>query len=91
MKGHAGAGKKGEDLVCASASILSATLAENVRILEKAGVAKNVNIIQEEGEVLVSCSPVEEKDTLLCVYETIITGFMMLHENFPKYLKFIEK
>lgn len=78
-------------MICASASMLAFTLAQNVKILEDAGVAKDVNIILEEGNALISCRPVGEKETLLCVYDTITTGFMLLHGNYPKNLKFIEK
>lgn len=91
MKGHADAGKAGEDIICASASMLAYTLAQNVLFLEKAGVAKNVNIILEEGNALVSCSPAEEKETLLCTYDAITTGFVLLQGNYPDNLKFIEK
>ena len=91
MKGHANAGERGKDLICASASMLTYTLAQNVRFLESAGVAKDVNIILEDGNALISCRPVEEKETLLCVYDTITTGFALLYGNYPNNLKFIEK
>ena len=91
MKGHANAGKKGEDIICASASMLAYTLAQNIKYLENAGVAKDVNIILEDGCALISCSPVDEKETLLCVYDTITTGFALLYNNYPNNLKFIEK
>ncbi len=91
MKGHSYAGEPGKDIICASASILAYTLAQNIRYLESAGVAKDVNIILTEGEALISCKAVEEKETLLCVYDTITTGFALLHGNYPENVNFVEK
>ncbi len=91
MKGHAESNPGGPDVICACATMLMYTLAQNVKFLEDAGVAKDVHIITEEGHAVVSCSPVEEKETLLCVFDTITTGFLMLHGNYPENIKFIEK
>lgn len=85
------AGKAGNDLICASASALVSTLAQNITWLEKAGVAKNAKIILERGEALVACEAVGEEETLLCVYDTVVTGFAMLAHNYPKHVKFSEK
>lgn len=91
MKGHADFANKGEDIICASASILAYTLAQNVRYMESAGVAKDVHIILEEGNAVIACTPVEESETLLCIYDTITTGFALLQCNYPDYVNFIEK
>lgn len=91
MKGHADFANKGEDIICASASILAYTLAQNVRYMESAGVAKDVHIILEEGNAVIACTPVEESETLLCIYDTITTGFALLQCNYPDHVNFIEK
>lgn len=91
MKGHANAGKQGEDIICSAASMLVYTLAQNIKFLEQAGVAKDVSVILEEGNALVSCEPTDEADTLLCVFDSITTGFLLLSENYPDHVKFIEK
>ena len=52
---------------------------------------KNVHCIIEDGNCLVSCEAVEEKETLLCTYDTITTGFVLLQANYPDNVKFIEK
>lgn len=91
MRGHANLAEPGKDIICSAASILAYTLAQNVKYLEKGGVAKDVNVILEEGNALISCRPVEEKETLLCVYDTVTTGFMLLSATYPGYVEFCEK
>lgn len=91
MKGHANAVESGNDPICAAASMLMYTLAQNVMYLQDAGVADDVRVILEEGEALVSCRAVDEKETLLCVFDTVTTGFMLLAGNYKDHVKFIEK
>lgn len=90
MKGHANAVNTGNDPVCAAASMLMYTLAQNVIYLRNAGVAEDVNVILEEGNALVSCRAKEEKETLLCVFDTVTTGFALLAENYRDNVKFVE-
>lgn len=91
MSGHANSAEPGRDIICSAASILAYTLAQNVEFLEKGGVAKDVNVILEDGNALVSCREVEEKETLLCVYDTVTTGFMLLSNTYPECVEFCEK
>lgn len=90
-KGHANQTSNDKDIICACVSMLTYTLAQNVKFLQDAGVAKNVHFIIEDGNCLVSCDAVEEKETLLCVYDTITTGFLLLQANYPDNVRFIEK
>lgn len=90
MKGHANAVNTGNDPVCAAASMLMYTLAQNVMYLQDAGVAEDVHVILEEGNALVSCRAKEEKETLLCVFDTVTTGFALLAGNYRDHVKFIE-
>lgn len=90
-KGHANSTSKDKDIICACVSMLMYTLAQNIKFLQDAKVAKNVHCIIEDGNCLVSCEAVEEKETLLCTYDTITTGFVLLQANYPDNVKFIEK
>lgn len=90
-KGHANSAEHGKDLICAAVSTLVHTLAGNVRSLKEAGVAKDVQIILESGNALVSCRAVEEKETLLCAYDTVTTGMIMLAQSYPEYVNYSEK
>lgn len=89
-KGHANSAEYGKDLVCAAVSALVQTLAGNVICLKNAEVAKDEQIILEEGNALVSCRAVNEKETLLCVYDTITTGLILLQQTYPQYIKYTE-
>ena len=91
VKGHANSTSNDKDMICACASMLMYTLAQNVKFLRDAGVAQNVHCIIEDGNMMVSCDPVDEKETLLCTYDTITTGFVLLQANYPDNVKFIEK
>ena len=52
IKGH------GDKLVCASASILAYTLAQNIKDSE--GLCDKTRLKLEEGDTIVSCTPKEE-------------------------------
>lgn len=91
MKGHANAVTSGNDPICAAASMLMYTLAQNVLYLQDAGVAENAQIILEEGNALVSCRAKEDKETLLCVFDTVTTGFVLLAGNYRENVKFTER
>lgn len=86
VKGHAGSGEKGHDLVCAAASILAYTLGQAVI---QSSVALDKVIKLEEGDAEISCTPqVRFKNTLTLVFDTICTGFDILAQQYPENIKY---
>ena len=84
ITGHAGHGKKGKDIVCASVSMLFYTLGEalydSVDMLEEAPVFKD-----EEGEGYLSCKPKKEYvGNIARSYWTIMEGFQLLANEYKK-------
>ena len=90
-KGHAEAGKRGNDIVCAAASILTMTLAKQVTEAYKAGWIDDSAICQlspEETEI--SCV-VQDEDVfgeLARIYLTIASGYELLADHYPEHIKF---
>ena len=87
VQGHAGAGEKGEDLVCAAASMLAMTL-------------QQVFLVQDQMQGFTRRGPdearfkawVDKSSPLLAqafvVMETIATGYAALAEQFPDHVSF---
>lgn len=88
ITGHAGFGKKGKDIVCASVSMLFYTLGEalydSIDMLEEAPVFKD-----EEGEGYLSCIPKKEYEgNIARSYWTILEGFQLLASQYKKNVQF---
>ena len=82
IEGHAGAAERGEDLVCAAASILMWTLAE--RASDRPEYGGMTRIEQDGARVEIRCRP-EDGWALSCreLFETIYTGYDLLREHHP--------
>lgn len=87
VQGHAGAGEKGEDLVCAAASTLASTL-EQVFLMQD----QMEGISQREPDKARFRAWVNKTSPLLAqafvVMETIATGFAALANEFPDHVAF---
>ena len=83
VSGHSGAAKRGEDLICAGASMLART-AEQIA-LDVCGVQADVT----DGRMTLVCKPETDEDYeyLLHAFLTLHRGFLLLEENFPQYVK----
>lgn len=92
VTGHAKSAKKGEDIICASASILALTLAQTIKSMSEQGFLVNKPKIKlRDGFASVSCKPKKEYYTL--VYNslmTIKTGYYLLSETFSDYVNLID-
>ena len=81
LRGHAG-GEQGQDLVCASASILAYTLAQNIKDGEQ--FCETLKIRLDEGDTEISCKPKPESlNAVRGIYLAFIRGFQLLEANFP--------
>ena len=85
VSGHAGAGNKGEDTVCAASSILAYTVAQEVRDLqERKKLRKKPNIRLAEGDCTITCKPVKGAFIeALHTFKVAQTGYRLLAHNFP--------
>lgn len=89
LQGHAGAAPKGEDLICASASMLAYTVAQAVQFMFEQGMlAKKPKISIKEGSAAVVAIPREEYQAeVLHTYWVAQCGIHMLARNYPQYIK----
>lgn len=89
LVGHAGYAEHGKDIVCASASILAYTVAQFVREAEHRGdLASPAEIILEKGDTIVTCEPCEDTyHDLQSVYSFAKTGYRLLAQNYPQYVR----
>lgn len=84
VKGHALSGDAGHDLVCASVSILTYTLALNVKTLVNAGQAREPTIELNEGDATVCCEAVRRYSAVVkLIFDSVCVGFALLAKNHP--------
>ena len=87
VMGHAGSAEPGHDLVCASASILTMTLAENVRHICDSGCAADPVTVLREGYAEISCKANPGyKESVRQVFMSVCVGFEILANKFPEYV-----
>ena len=83
--GHAGAGARGEDLICAGVSTLMFTLEAVVMANREAMMP---TVVHRDGEITVRCMPGKgARRRCRQIYETIYTGLQMLSEQYPAYVQ----
>ena len=88
VKGHAMNALKGNDLICASASILAYTVAQNVQIAQERGMLKySPTIKSKSGDFIITCRAIDDDaySELLHTYLVVQTGYQVLAHNYPQY------
>lgn len=86
VKGHAEATHDGKDWICAAASILYYTLAQNVKMEEARGTAKpNPTVKLKKGDAIITCRANNDAgyDELIFLYSAIQSGYAVLAHNYP--------
>ena len=87
VKGHASFAELGTDIVCASASILTYTLAKIVKDMYESGRLEEFPVIRlEGGDACVACK-CKDKTTFVRVlnsYLFAMEGFTLLSETYPQ-------
>lgn len=81
VKGHAGYAAVGNDIVCSAISILVQTLAYHME-----DVAEDHNYKLSSGEVWIRA----KGETAMVSFKTILTGLVMLQEQYPEYISVTE-
>ena len=84
VEGHALSGEPGHDLVCASASILTYTLATNVLNMRDNGQVRDTFTAMDDGKAEVSCTPRHNlRNSVTLIYDSICAGFELLAHQYP--------
>jgi uncharacterized protein YsxB (DUF464 family) len=89
VEGHALSDEPGKDLVCAAASALALTLAENAKALQGGGQARNAVTELDSGKAEVFCNPVSKyRAVTTLTFDAICTGFAALAKLYPDYISY---
>lgn len=84
IKGHAGYGENGTDIVCAAISTLTYTLINCLENLKERERVDEFSYIERDGRILITFEG--DSTELLSTLATIRIGFLMLEENFPEFI-----
>jgi uncharacterized protein YsxB (DUF464 family) len=88
VDGHAGHGKKGEDIVCAAISTLFYTLGEALYQSEDMMLSPLV-FEDKDGKGYIKCSPKEEyAGNIVRTYWSILVGMELVANNYPDNVTF---
>ena len=89
IRGHAGSGESGHDLICAAVSILAYTLASCVMRMKKTGEATDSIAVLRSGEAKIACTPTKEMSgEVTREMDAICEGFKILAGEFPENVVF---
>lgn len=88
LTGHAEQAKKGEDIVCAAASILAYTVAQALQFMyEEGDMQKKPHIKLDDGDTIIVAKPkAESYAEALHTFFVAQVGYHLLASNFPKYV-----
>lgn len=89
LTGHAGQAKKGQDIVCAAASILAYTVAQTLQFMyEEGGLRKKPHLKLEEGNTIIVAKPkAESYAEALHTFFVAQVGYHLLSRNYPQYVE----
>ena len=88
LTGHAEQAKKGEDIVCAAASILAYTVAQALQFMyEQGDLQKKPHIKLNDGDTVIVAKPkAESYAEALHTFFVAQVGYHLLAHNYPKYV-----
>ena len=88
LTGHAEQAKKGEDIVCAAASILAYTVAQTLQFMyEEGDLQKKPHMKLDEGDTIIVAKPTAESYAeALHTFFVAQVGYHLLASNYPKYV-----
>lgn len=91
IKGHARATETGQDIICASASILAYTAAQLVTDYNNSGyLEKEPKILMQKGNSTIICTPKEGYlEEVKHTFYVVGVGLNLLAHNYPQYIDFI--
>ena len=89
-KGHAGAGKYGQDIVCAAVSVLMQTLANEVEEAARAGTVALGAVAHGDGWMRVEVTPTRESCNMVEAWvELVQDGLDALAESYPENVELV--
>ena len=89
-KGHAGAGKYGQDIVCAAVSVLMQTLANEVEEAARAGTVALGDVAHGDGWMKVEVTPTRESCNMVEAWvELVQDGLDALAESYPENVELV--
>lgn len=88
IKGHAGQAPIGQDIVCASVSILAYTVAQTLLFMYEEGRLHEEPVVDmESGDVLIVCRPKDDYyGEALHTFFVAKVGCTLLAQNYPQYV-----
>ena len=89
IEGHADAAPKGEDLICASATMLAYTVAQAVQFMQDTNkLKKKPKIGIKDGKSVIIATPKEDAYAeVLYIFWVAQCGFDVLAHNYPNNVK----
>lgn len=89
VTGHAGAANKGQDIVCASASILAYMVAQTIEYMHaEGGLRKKPRIEFEDGDATIVAKPKDESFAeALHTFFVAQVGYSLLAHNYPQFVE----
>lgn len=92
VKGHANSAPNGEDLICATVSGLTVTLACALKDAKRQGMVKDLTLDLNEGDAHIKAVPEKghERDVMI-MFSTILNGYDALSISFGDYVSFKPK
>lgn len=88
LTGHAGAGERGHDVICAAASVLAYTIAQAMEYMHaEGGLRKKPRIDFSDGEAAIVAKPkAETYAEALHAFFIVQVGFSLLAHNYPQFV-----
>lgn len=88
VKGHSGQAETGQDIVCASVSILTYTIAQVVQEMQSKGKLKKKPTIRlDSGDAVVTCKPNKAYyNEAFHAFSVVQAGYHLLHHNYPQFV-----
>ena len=89
LSGHAGQAEIGQDIVCASATILAYTVAQIVKVMESNKELTRKPVIKlKKGDIEISCRCKTDEGyaKALHTYFVAQVGYSLLTHNYPQYV-----
>ena len=87
LRGHAGRGRRGEDLCCAAVSALAFALVNAARARED--YHADVELDPAGPALRLRCRP-EDESACREMFRTALTGFRLLREQYPEHVRLEE-
>ena len=88
LRGHAGSGEPGRDLICAGVSALVLALREELLHLEGKGALRFRTLRLEPGDAEICCDPVPEGEEAVSVaFDTVVRGLRLLERLFGEHVE----